>query len=78
MIKIVQAPAKRVRTQKSHLQLAPEVSMNPPTIGPSAGPAKGARVKRAKAFPRVPASQLRMLLSNTIPEVMNDRLTCQR
>lgn len=44
-------------TQKSHLHeiLSP---IKPATIGPSAGPANGATVNKARAFPLVPASQI--------------------
>jgi hypothetical protein len=47
-----QSPANRVRTQKSQRQLAGLTPIAPPTIGPSAGPANGARVKMASALPR--------------------------
>jgi hypothetical protein len=42
------------RTQKSHLQDT-LVPMKPAAVGPRAGPAKGATVKTARAFPRMPA-----------------------
>lgn len=57
-IKIKHAPAKKVRTQNTHRQSTPAVAMKPETMGPSVGPAKGARVKKASASPRVPASQI--------------------
>lgn len=44
--------------QNNHLQEAPPVTINPPTRGPSAGPPNGASVKRARALPRVRASQI--------------------
>ncbi len=41
-----------VKTQNNHLQSVPLVAMKPPTIGPRAGPAKGAREKIDMAIPR--------------------------
>ena len=51
---ILTSPAS---TQNNHLHeiLSP---IKPATIGPSAGPANGATVNKARAFPLVPASQM--------------------
>ena len=51
-------PANMVNNQNTHLHETPATPMKPPTMGPSDGPANGARVKNAKAFPLVLASQI--------------------
>lgn len=48
---------KMARTQNSHLQET-LVEMNPAAVGPRAGPANGATVNTARAFPRMPAFQI--------------------
>ena len=57
-IRIKHTPENMVRSQNTHLHETPATAMYPPTIGPSEGPAKGASVKKARAFPRVLASQI--------------------
>ena len=57
-IKIVHAPAKKVNTQYTQRQETPDTAMKPLTVGPSEGPANGARVKNPRAFPRVLASHM--------------------
>ena len=52
------APAKRVSSQNTHLHDTPAVAIKPLAIGPKLGPANGASVKSASAFPRVSASQM--------------------
>jgi hypothetical protein len=47
-----------VKIQNNHLHDIPATTMYPETIGPIAGPAKGATVKIANAFPRVCASHI--------------------
>ncbi len=65
-----QKPEKNVRSQKTQRQETPATDMKPLMVGPMAGPANGARVNIAMAFPRVSASQmsamraLQILLSN--------------
>jgi hypothetical protein len=49
---------KNVEIQNTHLHDKPATTTYPATVGPKAGPAKGARVNIAKAFPRVLASQM--------------------
>ena len=59
-------PANMVRTQKIHLHETPDTAMKPLTVGPRLGPAKGARVKRASALPRVSASQMSEMTALTL------------
>ena len=54
----MQAPANIVRSQNTQRQETPATDMNPLTVGPMEGPANGARVNIAIAFPRVSASQI--------------------
>ena len=51
-------PAKMVMTQNTQRHSTPATFMKPLTVGPRAGPAKGARVKNPSAFPRVLASHI--------------------
>ena len=50
--------AKKVNNQKTHRQDTPATPIHPLTVGPIDGPAKGARVNTASAFPRVSASHM--------------------
>ena len=52
------APVKMAWTPKTQCHETPATLMKPLTIGPNEGPAKGARVNTARAFPRVSASQI--------------------
>jgi hypothetical protein len=47
-----------VKIQNNHHHDKPATTMYPETIGPMAGPAKGATVKIANAFPRIRASHI--------------------
>lgn len=62
-MRAAQTPANIVRTQNTHRQDTPAVLMKPLTIGPSEGPAKGARVKKPSALPRVLASQISEMIA---------------
>lgn len=53
-----QVPANMVRTQKTQRQLVPDTEIYPETRGARAGPANGATVKNARAFPRAAAFQM--------------------
>lgn len=57
-VRIKRNPAKHVNSQKTHRHDTPATLIHPLTVGPREGPAKGARVKRASALPRVSASQM--------------------
>jgi hypothetical protein len=70
-IRTKQKPAKMVRTQNSHLQLVPLAPMNPPTIGPMAGPANGARENSDIAMPLRSASQIS---ASSAPAFVNGQL----
>lgn len=62
-----QQPEKIVQTQNSHRQSVPDTPMKPPTMGPRAGPAKGAMAKMAIASPRVFGPQMSAM---TAPELV--------
>ena len=51
-------PAKMVMTQYTQRHETPDTAMKPLTVGPSDGPANGARVKKPRALPRVFGSQI--------------------
>lgn len=57
-MRTVQTPAKMVISQYVQRHETPATDMKPLLIGPRAGPAKGPRVKKANAFPRVLGSHI--------------------
>ena len=55
---IKHTPAKIACSQNIQRQDTPATFIKPDTVGPNDGPANGASVKMANAFPRVSASQI--------------------